>query len=94
MTVRLVLQSCVLPNRTKPWLILLLSCAGAFAGCARPGEATIQPAVVQLAPAPVFVSENPQSIYAADPRPASLTPFPKAHLSKLFRCAWDRFPFA
>jgi hypothetical protein len=67
MTVRLVLQSCVLPNRTKPWLILLLSCAGAFAGCARPGEATIQPAVVQLAPAPVFVSENPQSIYAADP---------------------------
>lgn len=49
-------------NTDKIWLVLLLTIAVAATSCVRPSVAT-----VQIAPAPAFVSDNPQSIYAADP---------------------------
>src|SRR5215510_3491527 len=49
-------------NTKKLWWLLLLTCTLAATSCVQPGVAT-----VQVTPAPVFVSDNPQSIYAADP---------------------------
>lgn len=46
----------------KSRLILILTFAVAAASCVRPGAAG-----APVAPAPVFVFDNPQSIYAADP---------------------------
>lgn len=51
-----------MPDTNKCWLTLFLTCAVATASCALRGSATDH-----VAPAPVFVSDNPQSIYAADP---------------------------
>lgn len=49
-------------DSTKFALILVLTCIVASGSCARRTEANSQ-----AAPAPAFVSNNPQSIYAADP---------------------------
>lgn len=50
-----------MPNTDKFWLAFLLTCTIA-------ASVSAPPAVTgQAAPAPVFVSENPQAIYAADP---------------------------
>jgi len=52
----------MLRNKEKTWLILLLVYTLAATSCVRSGVASVQPAS-----RPVFVSENPESIYAADP---------------------------
>ena len=43
-------------------LILVLTCSLAAASCSRPGAAS-----TDVAPVPIFISDNPRSIYAADP---------------------------
>jgi|SRR5215213_686498 len=49
-------------NRNKLWLILLL-------GCSIAGACSLQPnaSSADVAPSPMFVSDNPRSIYSADP---------------------------
>jgi len=49
-------------NTDKLWLILLITCCIASASCLQTGASGSD-----VAPAPVFVSDNPASIYAADP---------------------------
>ena len=52
----------VLLNTDKLWLIFILAFAVTVVSCLRPGSASSE-----VSPAPVFVSDNPESIYAADP---------------------------
>src|SRR5687768_18573310 len=52
----------VLLNTDKLWLIFILAFAVTVVSCLRPGSASSE-----VSPAPVFVSDNPGSIYAADP---------------------------
>ena len=49
-------------NTDKHWLILLLTCSLASVSCLQTGASSSD-----VAPAPVFASDNPASIYAADP---------------------------
>lgn len=49
-------------NIDKRWLILILTFAVGAVSCARPASTSSE-----FDPTPVFVSDNPQSIYASDP---------------------------
>lgn len=50
-------------RQRKLWVIVALAAMIGMASCARRGDAL----TTDVAPTPVFVSDNPQSIYAADP---------------------------
>ena len=87
-------QNVVL-NTNKLWLGLILTCGIVAAYCLRSGVAS-----EHTAPAPIFVSNNPQSIYAADPNDswnrifrALFTRTVKARVSEAFSEGAPFIPF-